>query len=145
MELVSLVKEKFPEPQKCRHCGKESTMKALESTDDSVVMGYVCPGGYISSIVLYGRDLDAAAAESYLKKSVGAVNEDVRMATRYAWDLSLQGWGPDKVMRAAYWRQSYRRTENADPNRPAYFLCSGCGKTYLQALSSDQTLCPDCR
>ncbi len=51
----------------------------------------------------------------------------------------------DLVLREAYWTQSYRRTKNDDPDRPALFFCSNRDSFFVQPLTSKETLCPSCR
>ena len=91
---------------------------------------YVCSSGYVSRIVTYGKKLDLAAFKalvSSLTKGVADVDdEDIRVGTRYTWDLGIKGNESGMVLREAYWTQSYRRTKNDNPNRVALFLCGKC-------------------
>jgi hypothetical protein len=106
---------------------------------------YAYPSGYVSLIVHYGKELDIHAFKAYLSSlHKGYVaDEDIRIATRYNWDLGIkEPEGP--VLREAYWRQSYRRTDSKDPNRVALFLSTNCSSSYKQ-MSDKNKLCPQCR
>ncbi len=107
---------------------------------------YVCPSGYVSLIVHYGKQLNLVGFKTFLSSIHEGVvaDEDIRVATRYSWDLGVEETeGP--VLREAYWRQSYRRTKNEDPNRIALFMCAKCSSFYNQQLSDKNKLCPLCR
>ena len=49
--------------------------------------------------------------------------EDVRIASRYPWDLGITTGDGAKSMMVAYWTQNYRRTKSEDADRDALFLC----------------------
>jgi hypothetical protein len=150
MELKALVQEKFSEPQKCYgHCDQQSTLKFLD--DEEVITAvYSCPGSYISKVIVYGDSVDLDHVLGYMRDLVGKEQdvreEDIRVASRYPWDLGIEDTGSqERVMGAAYWTQNYRRTKSDDPNRAAVFLCGNCRSVFSQPMSSRQTLCPECR
>ena len=130
---------------RCRHC---------EGSADLVYVGkqdavQVCPGRYVTRIVRYGLDVDQESFSEHIREvttGLGAVElADIRVASRYAWDLGLQRESNDLVLREAYWTQSYRRTKDDRPDRSALFLCSNSDSFYVQPLNGTETLCPKCR
>jgi hypothetical protein len=150
MELQALVKEKFSEPQKCYgHCDQLSTLKFLNGDEKPIVAVYSCPGAYISRIIVYGDSMELSKVLTYIKDLVGKEQdvreEDIRVASRYPWDLGLDSADQGRVMSVAFWTQNYRRTKKDDPDRAAVFLCSNCGKVFSQPASGTETLCQDCR
>ncbi len=132
-------------PATCRHCGGAA---ALEDVGEDLA-AHVCPGGYVTRIIRYGRQLDQeefAKSIQELVREMGTVEGgDVRIASRYAWDLGLTSESNGFVLKEAYWTQSYRRTKNDSPDRPALFLCSNRDSFFVQPLSGTERLCPKCR
>ena len=128
------------------HCGETAS---LEFTEDGTVSCYVCPGRYVSRIITYGKELDPKRFREYLRNIAPNLGEveagDIRVASRYAWDLGLDRKTDELVLREAYWTQNYRRTKNEDPERPALFLSSNGDLFFVQPLSSKERLCEDCR
>ncbi len=122
-------------------------MKFLTSDKDLFVC-FVCPAGYISRIITYGEEVNIQTFKEYLSKlfagSLSLEDEDIRVATRYIWDLGVKS-GKDRVFRAAYWTQNYRRTKSDNPERISLFLCSNCNSPFLQPVTSTATLCQNCR
>jgi hypothetical protein len=150
MELRTLVQEKFSEPQKCYgHCDQQSTLKFLDDEKVTTTAVYSCPGAYISKVIVYGESVDLDQVLGYVQSLVGKEQdvreEDIRVASRYPWDLGIDTGNQERVMGAAYWTQNYRRTKSDDPNRVAVFLCGDCRSVFSQPMSSNQTLCGDCR
>lgn len=147
MDLELLIGEHFSEPQKCYgHCEKQARLKFI-SKDDTLLAGYVCPSGYLSRLMLYGETIDAASLKTYLRSSLRGLDvtdDDIRLATRYSWDLGLSS-ARGKVMQVAYWTQNYRRTKSESPDRTAFFLCSSCNSLFSQPVEAGETLCPVCR
>ncbi len=145
MDLEKLVKERLNGRAKCAgHCEELSTLKFLPQK--GMMIGcYTCPSGYVSFLVQYGRELDLHAFKTFLSLLQSDVaDEDIRIATRYNWDLGIDG-RERTVLREVYWRQSYRRTKSDDPNRVALFLCTKCSSFYRQRISDKNTFCPQCR
>jgi len=146
MDLEKLIEEKLNGHSKCSgHCQEPSALKLLPQK--GMMIGcYSCSSGYISFIVQYGKELDFHAFKKFLSSLDEAVeDEDIRVATRYIWDLGISGERDGKVLREAYWRQSYRRTKSDDPHRVALFLCTKCSSFYRQRKSDSSTFCPRCR
>jgi hypothetical protein len=154
-DIKSLVQEKFSEPQKCGHCDRQTTPKFLEgekeksSSPNVLVVGYSCPGAYLSRIIFYGDSVDQLEAKEHVQKLVGAdqtvMDEDIRVATRYARDLGIDPGSGDKVMMAAFWTQNYRRSKTDDPHRQAAFVCTNCNSIFSQPLNGGAVLCEACR
>lgn len=144
METRRLVESLFSQPQRCYgHCDQQAGLRLLKS-DEPILACYVCPGGYVSRVMAYGK-IDAAKK---LRDFVGAAmggqplkEEDIRRATRHSWDLAI----PGLEMKVAYWTQNYRGSKSADPDRPGLFLCSRCGSTFVKPLTEQGTLCSECR
>jgi len=128
------------------HCGETAS---LEFVGDGTVSCYACPGRYVSRIITYGKELDLKRFVVYVRRAapnMGEVEEgDIRVASRYAWDLGLDRKTDDLVLREAYWTQSYRRTKNEDAERLALFLCSNRDSFFVQPLNSKERLCKNCR
>src|SRR2546428_8383975 len=130
----------------CRgHCSERASL-SLSEVDGELVGTYACPSGYVSSLMNYG-EVDVAWFRDFvsrLLRGIGEVkDEDIRVATRYAWDLDERGSG--RVLKEAYWTQNYRRTHSDDPYRDALFSCTNCRSFYVQIVSGKERLCPDCR
>ena len=143
-----IIEEKLNGHPTCSHCQQQSALKLLPRK--GLVIGvYACSFGYVSRIVTYGKNLDLAEFKALLSsftKGVADVDdEDIRVATRYTWDLDIKGGESGMVLKEAYWTQNYRRTKNDNPNREALFLCSGCDSLFNQAFSESDRLCPRCR
>ena len=147
MDLEALVKERLTGHSSCAgHCEEPSDLKLLHKK--GMMIGcYVCPSGYVSLLVEYGKELDLYAFKAFLSSLLqgGVTDEDIRVGTRYTWDLGIEGEPDGHVLREAYWRQSYRRTKNDDPHRIALFLCTKCNSFYSQPISDKNKLCPECR
>jgi ssDNA-binding Zn-finger/Zn-ribbon topoisomerase 1 len=146
--LERTIEEKLNGHPTCSHCQEQAALKLLPRK--GMMIGcYACPSGYVSRIVTYGKELDLTAfrelVSSFAKGVSDVNNEDVRVATRYTWDLGIGTDQSGMVLKEAYWMQSYRRTKNDDPKRLALFLCGKCGSFYNQAFSELNKLCPQCR
>jgi len=128
------------------HCGETAS---LELIGDGTVSCYVCPGRYVSRIITYGKELDLKRFREYLRNitsNMGEVEDgDIRLASRYAWDLGLDRRTDELVLREAYWTQGYRRTKSDDSERPALYLCSNRDSFFVQPLSSKERFCQSCR
>jgi hypothetical protein len=148
MSVRSIILEKFGGPQKCYgHCDQPAGMKVLRE-DGGVVMAIACTRGYVSRVVAYGSGDNASVVKSMVGGALGpggdVRDEDIRTATRYAWDLGMEGKASGVVFKGAYWTQNYRRTKSEDAGRKGLFVCGGCSGLFMQPVSSDGTLCPAC-
>lgn len=147
MDLEKLVKERLNGRAKCAgHCQELLTLNFL-SQKGMMIGCYTCPSGYISFLVQYGKELDLQAFKTYLSSLLpgDVTDEDIRIATRYNWDLGIKEDHEGTALKEAYWRQSYRRTKNDDSHRVALFLCTKCSSFYRQPISDKSTFCPKCR
>jgi hypothetical protein len=147
MDLERLVNERLNVRANCSgHCQELSELKLLPQKE-MMIGCYTCPSGYVSFIVHYGKELDLHAFKIFLSSLLeGNVTDgDLRVATRYNWDLGIEGETEGAVLREAYWRQSYRRTKSDDPHRVALFQCTKCSSFYRQQISDKNKLCPQCR
>ena len=146
-ELKELVSNRFGGPQKCYgHCSQQTTFEFAGGVD-GLIACHVCPSRYVSRVMGYGMKVDTASFASTISKAlsgrVAMSGSDVRMATRYSWDLGTGGM-PGRVMQVAFWTQNYRGSKLDDPNRIALFLCSSCRSFYLQPASATRTTCEKC-
>jgi hypothetical protein len=127
------------------HCKEPS---AFEFKDDSTIV-QVCPGRYVSRIIAYGMQTNADQFERILRGLVQGMEDvestDIRVASRYAWDLGLDRENDDLIVRLAYWTQSYRRTRNDSPDRAALFLCSNKDSFFTQPVNSKNRFCQSCK
>ena len=143
VDAKGVVEAAFSQPQKCYgHCEQPATLRFLESGEPTVAC-YACPAGYVSKMMVYGRNDAREGLKAYVTKARGkpVKDEEIRTATRHSWDLDVPGF----EMRVAYWTQNYRGSKSEDPNREALFICSECGTTYVKPMSSLGTKCPNCR
>ncbi len=150
MEIRSIVAEKYGQLEKCYgHCEQPATLKFLNTDGRTIVTGYSCHQAYLSRIMLYSESLELHDSLDTIARLVGKDQEvkedDVRIASRYPWDLGIEGGDGQKVMMVAYWTQNYRRTKSEDPNRNALFLCEKCRAVFSHPLTEKQVLCPGCR
>jgi len=150
VELRSLVAERYGQLDKCYgHCEQPTTLKFLNADGEPVVAAYSCHQAYLSRIILYSHSLDLAGSVATIAGLIGkdqeVKEEDVRIASRYPWDIGLTAGDGQKMMMVAYWTQNYRRTKNEDPNRAALFLCEKCRTIFPHSLTEKQVLCPGCR
>ena len=133
-------------PAHCRHCDGTAD---LEYIGDGLVGVHVCPGRYVTRIIAYGSRPDPEGFLKFVQDSVQGSAKvegaDIRIASRYAWDLGIDKETNDLVLTEAYWTQNYRRTKDENPNREAVFLCSNRDSFFVQPLASGETLCASCR
>jgi hypothetical protein len=146
-EIRGLAQDLLNLETKCYgHCKEPAS---LEFIGEGTVSCHVCPGRYVSRVIAYGKKLDLEQFREYIGRAardMGEVEEgDIRVASRYAWDLGFDRETDDLVLREAYWTQSYRRTKSDDPERPALFLCSNRDSFFVQPLSSKERFCQSCR
>ena len=149
-DLEKIVKEKIRGHSKCYgHCQELYALKFLRLQDGMTIGCYACPSGYVSRIVLYGKELNLHAFRKFLSSLLEGIievtDEDIRVATRYTWDLGIEDESPEKVLREAYWTQRYRRTRTDDPHRTTLFQCTKCVSFYRQPFSDKNTFCPQCK
>ncbi len=127
------------------HCKEPS---GFEFKDDLMIV-QVCLDRHVSRIIAYGSQVDP----DHFKKILcglapgmeGVENIDIRVASRYAWDLRLNRENDDLIVRLAYWTQSYRRTKNDNPDRVALFLCSNKDSFFMQQVNSRNRFAQNCR
>lgn len=131
------------------HCEENARLTIIREDEDGLVGVYACPSGYVSRVVRYSSKRDLEGFLDYLRELLGpgveVRPEDIRVATRYNWDLGLGGGERREVVKEHYWVQAYRRAGGGDPNRPGVFMCFQCGALYVQPVSSKNTLCEKCR
>jgi len=108
----------------------------------------VCAKGYVSKVMAYGLGDNRPVISSLIRGALGSKgdfsDEDVRTATRYAWDMGMEDKARDIVFRVAYWTQNYRRTKSNAANRDGLFACIQCDTLFVQPVSSLKTTCPTC-
>ena len=140
MDLRTIVEEELNARSKCYgHCQDASTLKLLN--EKRMMVGcYSCPSGYVSRIVAYGKEPDVSAFKTIVKAVVQGIvdvtDEDIRIATRYTWDLGIKQEPEGVVLKQVYWTQNYQRTKSDDPNREALPMHQLC--IFLPSASSEQ-------
>jgi hypothetical protein len=144
MDIDNFVTETFSAPSNCYgHC-KEQTNPVFRKKDGSILCFQACPGRYVSRVIFYNADPEDLI--SYLKdaaKGIEIKERDVRVATRYGWDLGLKGTS-GKVMRVSYWTQNYGASKVSNENRRALFLCSRCESPFVKEFNSIASTCERC-
>jgi len=146
-DAKSAAKELFAVTPACYgHC---KGLSAFEFVKDDSMIVQVCPDRYVSRIITYGSQVDQDQFKRTLHglaPGMEAVESvDIRVASRYAWDLGLDRRNDDLIVRLAYWTQSYRRTKNDIPDRVALFLCSNKDSFFMQPVNSTDRFCQNCR
>lgn len=146
VDIKEVVVERLGGPFQCYgHCKEEASLKFVDS-GVRLVGAVVCPSGYVSRLVGYGPQADPEGLLSFvMSQTTGALPltaSDIRVATRYSTDLGIGGSG--RVLGEAYWTQNYGKAKSQDPNRPSLFMCSNCGKLFVQPASSSSSLCGGC-
>ena len=145
-DIKEVVMERLGGPFQCYgHCKEEASLRFLDS-GIGLIGAVVCPSGYVSRLVCYSGKPDPESLLSLVRtQTTGSIPlsaADVRVATRYAEDLGVEGSG--RVLGEAYWTQNYGKSKSQDPERPAVFMCSNCGKLFVQPASSKKSLCGGC-
>lgn len=129
------------------HCEMMSQIEFLG--DESSLAAQVCLGRYVSRIISYGKQVDTRRLKEFVRSVTPGMelteDGDIRIASRYAWDLGLPREKNDFVLREAYWTQNYRRTRSEMSDRLALFLCSNRDSFFVQRLNSNAKQCPNCR
>jgi len=146
MNLDRLVKGKLNGHTRCSgHCQEQVELKILQQKGMTIGC-YGCPSGYVSCLIQYGRELNLQTFKTFLSTIQSDVtDEDIRIATRYTWDLAIEGQPDGAILKEAYWRQSYRRSKSEDPHRISLFACTKCDSFYSQPITNKNTLCPQCQ
>lgn len=148
VELKELVTARFAEPQKCYgHCDSPARLRVIKEAPLTVC--YACDAGYVSRVVSYGvnpvgPDLKALL-EQALKGALEVRDDDIRVASRYAWDLGLEPGELGRLFWAAFWTQNYGRSKSTDPRRTALFCCRNCSALFLQPVNGAEIRCEKCR
>jgi glutaredoxin/predicted Zn-ribbon and HTH transcriptional regulator len=142
-----------------RHCEEPADFRALRTEKDGIVGVYSCPGGFVSRVVYYSLDPNLDWFYTFLSDQLGkgkVKKRDLRIATRYGWELDehaaseladLTSARPP-VMREVYW---VHHPSNDAEKSTGVFLCSdperrrGCGRLFIQELTSKNRLCPKCK
>jgi hypothetical protein len=142
----SAVLELFAVTSRCYgHCKELSGFEFVK--DDSMIV-QVCPERYVSRIITYGNQVDPEQFKRMLRGLAPGMEPvesiDIRVASRYAWDLGLDRRNDELIVRLAYWTQNYRRTKNDSPIRVALFLCSNKDAFFMQPMNSKCRFCQNC-
>lgn len=145
---------------KCRgHCDAPASFRVLLGKDNGVVGAYCCPDGFVSRVIYFSIKPDLNLFYDFLTDQLGremVERRDLRLATRHGWELSEQveenrmlSFTRNRfVIKEVYWTR-YARTD-VDKSK-GVFICSdprqgkGCGKLFIQEITSKNRLCPKCR
>ncbi len=144
-DLKEVVKEKLIGEGICySHCRNKTYHKFIN--EDPLIGVYYCDKGYISRIVAYWKNkADNNYFISFLrsisKDKVTIFPEDIRIATRYSWDLGIKG--KLIMVKQIYWTQNYNKILHK--NSEALFLCIKCYNLFTQKIPSDNSLCHNCK
>jgi hypothetical protein len=146
-DIASTAKALLKVSWKCQgHCKEMATTEFLK---DGMIAAQVCPSRYVSRIIAFRKQPDLESVRQFIQattQKLGTVEKaDVRVGSRYAWDLGLDRKSDDLILREIYWTQNYRRTKSDAPDRLALFLCSNGDSFFVQPLTSTSTLCENCR
>jgi len=146
--LKPIVLERFGGERKCNgHCDQQASLRVMQE-DGELVTAIVCARGYVSRVMVYGLRDNGSAMSSLIGSALGPEgdfkDEDVRTATRYAWDMGMEDNARDIVFKVAYWAQNYRRTKTSATDRNGLFACSQCNAFFIQPVSSLITVCSAC-
>ncbi len=138
-----LLSSRFDRPSPCSHCAGGSRVTLVVGGRDLLGV-QACPSGYVSRLILYSDRPGIRRLHSILAKLLDGrldlAREDLRVGTRYAWDLGIaRRDGP--IVCETYWNQNYRRSRVEDPDRLALFHCSECGEFSFQKASSRARHC----
>jgi thiol-disulfide isomerase/thioredoxin len=144
----------------CRqHCGKPADFRVLLTEQNGIVGIYNCPSGFVSRIVYFSLSPNINWFYAFLSGQLGkkmVEKRDLRTATRYGWELDEDGAREladltsklqTHVIREVYWVHHPRN--DAEKSR-GVFLCSdpehgrGCGRLFVQEVTSKNMLCPKC-
>lgn len=146
-EAITVAQTLLKVSSKCSgHCKEMSNVEFL---GDGSMAAQVCPKRYVSRIIVYGKQVDQQKLKKFVQGIIPGMLEvedsDIRVASRYAWDLGLPREKDDLILRQAYWSQSYRRTKSDSLDRLALFLCSNRDSFFVERLNSKERLCQNCR
>ncbi len=152
MELLSFA-EKYllAKDAKCgRHCDQTAKFTPINEEKTSLVGAYVCPQGYVSRAVYFSDRPDAKWFLSFLSDQLGSQwvrSRDIRMATRFGWELG--GSAEDEIKQVSktgkivqYYWTFY--PQNDEEKARGTFLCSNCKKLFVKLKSDPSLLCPKC-
>ena len=145
----------------CRgHCEATTSFRLLNVENNRVVGAYCCPSGFVSRVIYFGAEPDTNFFHSFLSNQLGneiVQRRDLRLATRYGWEL---GEGAEKELKelSYEWRRPmieevyWIRYPKSDAEKSrGIFLCQdpdsgkGCGKLFIQEITSKMRLCSSCR
>jgi|BEDMetMinimDraft_2_1075160.scaffolds.fasta_scaffold00662_7 hypothetical protein len=147
-EIKNIVEKFLNEPTKCYgHC--DSMAKLYLIVLENKLLGiYSCENSYISRIIVYDTQTNETFLKNVLNKlGNGAIqidSKDIRVASRYAWDLGLEIKNMNPIIKETYWTQYFKKVSSS-PNRLALFLCKNCGSIFTQEAESKNTLCKNCK
>jgi hypothetical protein len=143
-----------------RHCEEPAEYKAILSEQNWVVGVYSCPDGFVSRVVYYSLEPDLDWFYTFLSGQLGkkmVKKRDLRTATRYGWELDehaaadladLTSELRTPMIREVYW--VHHPATDAEKST-GVFLCSdrahgkGCGRLFIQDITSKNRLCPECK
>ena len=143
-DLKEIIKEKLVGEGSCySHCRDKTYYKFIN--EEPLIGIYYCNKGYISRVVSYWKgkanyDHFISFLNTLTKGKVNIISEDVRVATRYSWDLGIK----DKniMVREIYWTQNYNKL--LQRNSEALYICKECNNLFTQRIPTENELCEKC-
>jgi len=159
--LARLVERHLVFDVPCRgHCNAPASFRFLSIEENEVVVAYCCPEGFVSRVICFSVEGDLDWFYTFLSSQLGSgivQRRDLRVATRHGWELGEEAakefeklareWQRPMV-KEVYWTR-YPRTD--EDKGKGVFLCSdpergkGCGRLFVQEITSKARLCSQCR
>lgn len=146
--IKEIVEKNLVAPTRCYgHCDSMAKLN-LKILDNKLVGIVSCQNAYISRIIVYDKQTNEEFIKNFLRKisnkSIQIDSKDIRVASRYAWDLGLATKSTDPILRETYWTQYYKKVSTSSKGL-ALFQCANCGNIFIQEAISRNTLCSNCK
>lgn len=146
-ELRKIVESILSANPKCNwHCGKDTRLRLYE-IDSRLVGAYVCDEGYVSRLIEYTNHDDLEWFKGFVSGNLGNIgnvsDRDIRVATRYSWDLGLEGKYSGAVLKEIYWTQNYGKNLGSKVGY-GLFVCSNCGSFFTKKNDEPKRICGRC-
>jgi hypothetical protein len=143
-----------------RHCSEPADFRILLTEKNGVIGVYSCLGGFVSRVIYYSLDPNLDWFYTFLSSQLGKKmvrKQDLRTATRYGWELDEHAAADlaeftsglhTPVIREVYW---VHHPWNDAEKSTGVFLCSdqeqgrGCGRLFIQEVTSKDRFCPKCK
>ena len=146
----------------CRqHCCKTADFRVIAHAEkqDGIVGVYICPNGFVSRVVYFSLEPNLNWFYAFLSGQLGkkmVQKRDLRIATRYGWELDEDATRELAYLTSKLQTQAigevYRlhRPETEVEKSRGVLLCSdpeqgrGCRRLFVQEVTSRNRLCSKC-